>query len=230
MKNRYISGEYLRQNPGYHVEDSHWKAQQILKMLNRHALRPLSVGEIGCGAGEILRQLQLNFPAEVEFHGFEISPQALELCHQRAGKNLNFYGEDLLDRTTAYFDLLLCIDVFEHVEDYLGFLQKLRDKAKYKIFHIPLDLSVQSLLRRTPILTQRNQAGHLHYFIKDTALATLRDSGYEILDSFYTPGSLDRATTLNSRLLKIPRLLFSKISPDFASLVLGGFSLLVLAK
>jgi len=47
----------------------------------------------------------------------------------------------------TYFDSLLCIDVFEHVEDYIGFVKTLKSKATYKIFHIPLDISVLSVIR-----------------------------------------------------------------------------------
>ena len=79
----------------------------------------------------------------------------------------------------------MAIDVFEHVEDYFGFLRKLREKAEYKIFHIPLDLSVQTVLRSSPIIKGRKSVGHIHYFTKETALETLKDTGYEIIDYFY---------------------------------------------
>ena len=58
----YTSGEYAAKNPTYHVEDSAWKAHQILKIIQRNNLQPLSICEVGCGAGEILRQLQSNLP------------------------------------------------------------------------------------------------------------------------------------------------------------------------
>jgi len=54
----YQNGEYLRKNPTWDVEDSPWKAAQILKMLLEHNIRPCSIGEVGCGAGEILINLQ----------------------------------------------------------------------------------------------------------------------------------------------------------------------------
>lgn len=54
----YISGEYLNKNPTWHVEESPWKAQQILRMLTLHHLTPRSICEVGCGAGEVLKQLQ----------------------------------------------------------------------------------------------------------------------------------------------------------------------------
>jgi hypothetical protein len=73
------------------------------------------------------------------------------------------------------------MDVFEHVDDYLGFLKLCKGRAKNTMFHIPLDISAQAVLRNQ-LIDSRNSVGHLHHFIKDTAIATLVDSGYEIVD------------------------------------------------
>jgi SAM-dependent methyltransferase len=226
----YQTGEYLEKNPTYHVEDSPWKADQVLRLMKRHDLQPQSICEVGCGAGEILKQLQEKLPAEVQFYGYEISPQAYALSQQRANERLHFYCEDLLSLPNTSFDLLLCLDVFEHVEDYLGFLRGLRDKARDKIFHIPLDLSVQWLWRSSPIMREREQAGHLHYFTKETALATLQHAGYEVTDWCYTPGAIANPRSVKAKLASLPRRFLSAINQDLVVRVLGGYSLLVLAR
>jgi cyclopropane fatty-acyl-phospholipid synthase-like methyltransferase len=226
----YQTGEYLERNPTYHIEDSAWKAGQILQMIQKNHLQPRTVCEIGCGAGEILRQLQTALPPDTELFGYEISPQAFALCEARANERLQFKCEDLITADTPNFDLLLCIDVFEHVPDYLSFLKSVRHKAHYKMFHIPLDMSAQWVMRGRPILRERNQAGHLHYFMKDTALATLRDCGYKVLDTAYTAGALDHPRSMKARLASLPRRLLAGINKDFVVRVLGGYSLLVLAE
>ena len=226
----YQTGEYLEKNPTYHVEDSPFKADQILTMIKKHNLQPHSICEVGCGAGEILNQLQKKLPSDVQFYGYEISPQAFELCQQRENERLHFFCEDLLKSTSVMFDLLLCLDVFEHVEDYLGFLKSLRTRAEHKIFHIPLDLSVQWLWRTTPILRGREQLGHLHYFNKETALATVEYAGYEVMDWFYTPGAIANPRSLKAKLASFPRRILSGVNQDLVVRILGGYSLLVLAK
>jgi 2-polyprenyl-3-methyl-5-hydroxy-6-metoxy-1,4-benzoquinol methylase len=229
-RNIYLGGEYIEKNPLYHVEDSPWKARQILRMLDRHDLQVASVCEVGCGAGEVLRQLQLQMPDEVTFHGYEISPQAFDLCKERQNERLLFYREDLLSKETQPFDLLLCIDVFEHVEDHMGFLRQLRPKGVHKIFHIPLEITANAVVRGKPFVAWREDLGHLHFFTKDTALLTLQETGYEIVDFFYTPGGIERAQTVKQRVAKLPRRVLSAISQDFAVRALGGYSLLVLAR
>ena len=225
----YKAGQYLERNPTYHVEDSAWKAHQILRMLEKHRVEPMRVCEVGCGAGEILAQLQTLLATGTRFDGFDVSPVALELSASRANEHLTFYCEDFTERECEPYDLLLCIDVFEHVEDYIGFLRKLRGKAKYKIFHIPLEMSVSCVLRVSTIRNARNNAGHLHYFCKDTALLTLRDAGYEVIDVQYTGSGTDLARTVKSRVASIPRRLARALAPDLGVRIFGGYSLLVLA-
>ena len=230
MEGIYGDGAYLTKNPSWHVEDSPWKARHIEKILRQNVIAPRTIAEVGCGAGEILVQLQNAFP-NADLSGFEVSPQAFALCKERESTNIHFHLQDLLDDETAHFDVLLAIDVFEHIDDYLGFLKRIKHKARFKIFHIPLDLSLQTLFRVNPIIKQRETVGHLHYFFKDTALATLKYCGYEVIDSFYTAAGVDgNNLSLGGRLLKLPRRLMFNVNADVAVRVLGGYSLLVLAR
>jgi AraC-like DNA-binding protein len=120
--------------------------------------------------------------------------------------------------------------VIEHVEDCFGFLREIRSKGRYKIFHIPLDLSAQTILRRDALLKRRRLHAHVHYFTKETAIQALKDTGYEVLDYFYTPRSIQFGSTPGQKVLRLPRRLLSAIHPDLAARVLGGFSLLALAR
>jgi SAM-dependent methyltransferase len=229
MDSIYLDGSYKSSNPNWHVEDAPWKAKQIGAMLTKHSVNPESICDVGCGTGEILAQLQTNFP-EAHFFGFEVSPQAYEICKRRQSNRMQFRLQDLTVQRDVFFDVLLAIDVLEHVEDYLSFVKRLKNKARFKVFHIPLDLSVQSILRINPILSARRKVGHLHYFTKETALATIQDCGYHIVDQAYTASRLELPNqTLSSRLMKLPRRICHAINPDLTVRALGGYSLLVLA-
>lgn len=72
--------------------------------------------DIGCGKGFFLKRLHDNFGAEVEYHGVDISPAALQLArayfsaasYQAApGEQLPYPGE--------HFDALFIISTLEHV-------------------------------------------------------------------------------------------------------------------
>jgi SAM-dependent methyltransferase len=223
------NGEYLQKNPTWHVEDSPWKAKQILRILNNNPVHPKSIAEVGCGAGEILNQLYLSMPNDVHFTGYDISSDAIKLAKMREKDRLCFKHENFLETSTQY-DLLIMMDVFEHVNDYLGFLKQCKNRAKHTIFHIPLDLSVSAILRNK-LIDGRKSVGHLHYFMKETAIATLVDSGYDVIDFFYTTGSLDLPLkNFRSKLAVFPRKILYAINKDMAAKLAGGFSLLVLTK
>jgi cyclopropane fatty-acyl-phospholipid synthase-like methyltransferase len=226
----YIDGRYDALHPTWHAEDSAWKAQHVLAMMLHNGLQPAKVCEIGCGAGGILRSLQGELPANCDFVGYEISPQAYARCAKHANKHLHFVLGDYFAHAPQDTDVLLCMDVIEHVDDYLGFLKKIRGSARHKMFHVPMDLSAQGIIRGVPEAV-RKSAGHLHYFTRQLFLNALEETGYTIEDWTYTPA----ATALPARSLamacaKWPRKMMFAVAPEVTSRILGGFSLLVLAK
>ncbi len=229
MATIYSDGTYLRNNPRWHAGDSAWKAGHIARLLERNRIAPASVCEVGCGAGEILVHLAEELAPTTRFVGYEISPQAYSLCAPKAGGNLEFRLGNVFDDSER-FDVAMAIDVFEHVEDYFSFLRRLKTKAAHKVFHIPLELSALMVARGRPLLEQRRAVGHIHHFCKETALATLADTGYRVIDHCYTSGRTDLpGLGWKTRLLKGPRQALYALNADLAARVLGGYSLLVLA-
>lgn len=226
----YVDGTYLQQNPGWHVADSPWKVRQILGILTRNRIVPKTIYEVGCGAGELLRLLQQSLDPACELWGADVSPQAMELCQRRANDRLHFalLGNPSWEGTV--FDLVMAIDVLAHVEDYRGFLRDLKALGTYKLMHIPLDVSMQHILREKSMIRRREEHPHLHYFSKRTAMFALADTGFEIIDWCYTPRMIDIPGHTGGKMLRLPRRVLFAIHPDFAVNVLGGFSLMVLAK
>jgi hypothetical protein len=115
------------------------------------------------------------------------------------------------------------------VEDYVGFIRGLQPLAQWKIFHIPLDLSVVSLAKPIYLKMALEQVGHLHYFTRETALASLEQAGLRVRDWFFTSVELDQGAHGRKRLQILRKLLFAR-NADLAARWLGGFSLLVLAE
>lgn len=233
MTNMYTEGDYLRTTQTWHAEDSPWNAAQVARIITDNNLRPRTIAEIGCGAGQILGELsQYVFLEECEFEGYDISPDAIQLCKNLENGNIKFYCQDLLANNNKHFDILLVVDVIEHVPDYMGFVKNCKDLADYKVYHIPLDIHVSSVMRNA-FIRGRYSIGHLHYFTADTALATLQDTGHEVVDFFYTGGAFGlfrQHPSFKKAVANIPRWLFSKSSVPFTARIFGGYSLLVLAK
>lgn len=231
MSSLYETGEYLKTNPDWHDEDGAWKAHQIAKMLRANPLDIKTVADVGCGSGRVLQTLSDELPAETVMCGYDIADAAVQLAKAHETETLSFQCADFLTQEDKVFDLVLLMDVFEHVPDYLGFLEKLRSRSKYHIFHVPLDMNAMHVILDHQ-KNSRDYAGHLHYFSKTTALMTLEDAGYDVIDWFYTP-VFKTAKARRSALklmLELPRTLGQMLFPDFAVRLLGGCSVLVLAQ
>jgi hypothetical protein len=147
---------------------------------------------------------------------------------------LKFRNEDFLTSTAPPPDLLLLLDVLEHVSDYIGFLDAMRRKADWIIFHIPLDICVKEVLRKSRyLLVMRQQYGHLHYFTKQTAIAALADVGYNIVDYFYTDDkeiSDENPRRLSRVVYEAARRRLFRINQDFAASFFNHYNLMVLAR
>ncbi len=230
MSDIYLSGNYLLLNPTWDAEQSPWKAKLIQDLLEKHQIKFDKLSEIGCGAGQILVKLAKTYPTKT-FIGFDISPQAHELAKVFASENLQFKLCDFIDGSDDKQEVVICADVFEHVDDYLGFLRSLNKRSRYAVFHIPLDISVIGALIPEIILKTRRKVGHLHYFNRATAEATLETCGYKIIDSQITAGCLEFPDQgALGRAIWLIRKVCHYLSPSFAAQVFGGFSLLVLAE
>jgi SAM-dependent methyltransferase len=223
----HINGSYFRHNPTWHVEYSPWKAANIHRLLQRMQLNPQTICEVGCGAGEVLRQLQLRMDCRCRFWGYDIAPPAIQMAKQRENERLHFELADFAAIDTPHSDLLLILEVVNHVEDYMGFLRTLKNRADWKIFSFTLDISMQSALRGGELLRRREVHSHLHHFNKEIALAILRDTGYEIVDCSYPPIF---AYSALAKLAKPIRKMVFELNPDLTARMLGGYSLQVLAR
>lgn len=132
-------------------------------------------------------------------------------------------------------DVLLFMDIVEHIEDYLGLLRRVKDRGIYKAFNFPLEIYAAKSVVSGGYLKSRKKYGHLHYFNKKICLDALSYCGYTIVDCFYALGAIGLANTSTSvskisKMAKIPRKLMSLMSVGITAKVLGGCSLLVLAK
>src|SRR5690242_17857261 len=105
--NAFVTGEYLEKVPQWHTDDSVWKANGILQMLSRNGLISRRIGEVGCGTGEVLKQLQLRMDPDCVFLGYDIAPAAIALSQTRQNDRLICRLGDV--RADAELDLLLIL-------------------------------------------------------------------------------------------------------------------------
>lgn len=231
MNDIYNDQTYLNENPLWHQEDSLFKAKYIHQILSQNKIGYNSICEIGCGTGEVLVQLQkLNAGKNVTYTGFDISKDAIALAQQKQVKGITFELKDITDKSdTSSFDLILVIDVIEHLPDYFSFLKSISKKSKYTVFHIPLDLFVWSLFREQMLIESKQRVGHIHNFTEDFILSVLKDNGFKVLSKQITPPDFT-AHSFKQKIVNGAKKLLYSVSPRFCSKTLGGCSVMVLCE
>ncbi|MEO6683734.1 MAG: class I SAM-dependent methyltransferase [Ginsengibacter sp.] len=228
----YTGGQYLENTGNWNVEDSWWKADLVFDIYKKNGLQPKSIVEVGCGAGAILETLQKKDAGIKKLTGFDISPQAISLAKTRSNSTLEFFQDDFLKVDFPVPDLVLMMDVMEHVEDFYSFMRTLSAKGQRFVFHIPMDLSCRTLLKPHVLLQQRESVGHIHYFSEEMIFWILKDTGYKIIDLHYTKPVIDFQPVkgAKARVKKILRNLSFRINPGISAKLWGGYSLLILAE
>lgn len=229
-KDIYNDHTYLANNPTWHAEDAEFKVKRIEKLLNNHPIPFKRVCEVGCGSGEILALLQKRFPDTDSWTGYEISEDALNIAAKKSGPGLKFVLKDIgLEDPDIYFDLMLVIDVIEHLDNYFAFLDTINRRSKYFIFHIPLDMCVWSLLREGILIESKQRVGHIHNFTEDFIKSILHDHGFRIVSQIYTE-PVSKVKSFKQTIIDRARKILFRISPRFCTKTLGGYSIMLLAE
>ena len=236
--NRYISGDYIKKNHSYHSEDSQFKWNNFAYILNLSNLNFKDVEtiiDIGCGAGQILIEANKSslFNNKTIFKGYDINPDAINLAKKNSDK-VSFFNQDFLNLDNEKGDLIIAADVFEHIQDKYDFLLKLKNKGNFFLFNIPLEISLFSMIRKKNIFKHSfDNVGHLHFFTKRTALLTLENSGFKILNFNLVNNRFEefrKNKKIHSLIINIPQYILEKLSKTLSSSIFGGYSLVVLAK
>ena len=103
----------------------------------------------------------------------------------------------------------------------------MKTKAEYKIYHVPLEVHASAALRGVHSWT----VGHLHQYNRETALKTIEHSDQVIVDHWFTGPSYSESIGLRTRLTHFVRKPLAAVAGKaFSARLLGGYSLLVLAK
>lgn len=222
-------GSVHRQHDWY-AADAPFKVAGLLELLAEAGWQPGTVLDVGCGNGDVLAGLCAALDARGT--GLDPSPEAVALARRHPGLDIRAvsFGPGLtreahtgLTDPPVTADLVLCVDVFEHIEDDVGFLERLTAHGDRFAFRIPLDDSVWDRLRgRTDAF--RETYGHVHAYTRSRALDRLRRAGLVARHVRY------HRIPAGGRVSRAVRGLTERVAPRIGARVIGGWSLLVLAE
>lgn len=130
---------------------------------------PKRILEVGCGQGWLLKLIAEAVP-DADLHGLDIRPEVIEYARQLVPSARLVVGDgQRLPYDDGSFDLVVCSEVLEHVDDPAAVLAEIervgRGTAVLSVPHEPWFWGV-NLIRGKHLATLGNCAGHIHHWTK----------------------------------------------------------------
>ncbi len=199
--NKYLSEDkfnqqtYIANNPTLALEDVEYKFYYIEKLLQEIEIsnKRVTILDVGGGGGFLGRMICDYFSKQgksIEFHILDISQTMIEVQKSNnpyVSKAHNCSLEDL--RVDVKFDLVLMIDVIEHIpnkDEASSILQRI---SHYAIYNIPVEINLFDILRNNYMKNkyyalQTETLGHLHFFSYQSAFKHF-SKYFEPIESFF---------------------------------------------
>lgn len=154
-----------------------------LDILARHVPPPRHVLELGCGTGYTLAGLQKAYPSAT-FVASDFQEQALAIAAKSAGDKTDFIRVDAGNLPfISEFDLIVALDVIEHIENDVGALAQMHAALK------PGGSLLVSVPQHPFLWSKADEfAGHFRRYRRGELSCKLRQSGFgiEFQTSFMT--------------------------------------------
>jgi SAM-dependent methyltransferase len=241
--NIYSSGEYIDLNPTLHDEDSIFKFRNIKSLIEKSNIlmtrNKISILDIGGGNGKVGRLL-CDYLIEkniiFQFDVIDLSEEMIKL--QKLNNpylDQSYLGN--IENINENYDIILMIDVIEHIDDYLSFTYKLNTISKYIIFNIPIEKNIFDRLRnlyfKNEYYKEQNRTlGHVNFYSFTTCKLYLEKHftiinmnfipyANHILDSDFEDYIIQKKSKVRSFELKLSQILYNYI-PFIAKYIVQG--------
>ena len=192
----YNDDSYIEKNPTLHTEDSEFKFQNIKRFLSSVQVKNnrIKILDIGGGAG-MIGKLVLDYFLEngivVTFHSLDLSTRMLKIQLKNNPLINKIINCSIDECPESNYDLVLMIDVIEHIEGKEYTAKILNKLGKNIIYNIPIEINFFDILKYLKsnfryYKRQKVRWGHIHFFSFTSSQSFLRRH-HKIIDSYFQP-------------------------------------------
>ena len=232
MTDIYNDNSYLEKNPSLHTEDSKFKFQNIKRFLSSIEVKNnrIKILDIGGGAG-IIGKLVLEYFQEsgivVSFHSLDLSTQMLKIQLKNNPQIKKIINCSINECPKSNYDLVLMIDVIEHIEGKEDSAKILNKLGKNIIYNIPIEINFFDILKYLKSFfryykRQKERWGHIHFFSFTSSQSFLKRH-YKIIDSYFQPYCFHYRYSDNESYLKLRRDFLWKIELKISCWIFNNF-------
>jgi len=222
--------EYWEKNPGMHIMDSQKKADEIIKMIKGKNIK--SILDVACGAGVITNIIKKHTKASIVV-GIDISNVAISKAIEYSnGANINWIVKDIFNyKCDKKYDLIICMDVVEHIDNDIGFLRKLSELGTNIVIKVPIEKNtINNILRKftkiDPWKEAEKRYGHIHHYSNLEFSEKLKLCRLYIEKEGYI--ALPKRTRLLFEIIRVIFLPLSLFSKKLVLSTIGGFKIYLL--
>jgi len=213
---------YAERHPRWHAQDSGHKARAVWSFAQRLGISPSHVVDVGCGAGGVTARLGHVWPV---VEGWDTSAEAIAIAKREHPQCSFTHGA--FERSGQRADLILCLDVVEHVAGDVALMKALSGCAEHLIFRVPLDWSVLDACRPTRLQESLDHWGHVQLYDRRLLAQRLGEAGLTMHAITYDRVPPGPPRTWAGHVTGALRTLGDTTHPAPFAWLLGGWSVLV---
>lgn len=220
---------YLINNPSLHIEDAEIKFNEIASIIPTNRKYD-SILDVGCGAGVLTVKLS-DYLHATHTTGLDISQEMIKNAKIiNKNKNITWIATNISTfNPTKKFDLVICADIIEHIDNDIAFINKMAELGQEIIIRTPLENSlINHLFKKIKISDEfkktEERYGHVHHYSLDEFINKIHLSGLKILNYRIVTINKKRTWWFNE-IFRIISLIIAPFSIKTAVNFSGGFLL-----
>ena len=149
--------------------------KDIIKYCDKASVK--NILDVGCGNG-VKSVLLANYFSNAKLLGIDFTDEGIKKANANYSKvsNIHFDKADIFEMQTEKYDMVSCLEVLEHIEDWQSILKKICDISnKYVLISVPTGR----------MRDYEKYVGHLRNFKKGEIENFMENNGFKKIKTFY---------------------------------------------